>query len=75
LNWQSLETEIGQLESRLVSIQWLTTFFEHPQDKFAGMSGFGRHDCFINFVTLCEQRHEFLKRKLDEFKGFFKEKN
>jgi hypothetical protein len=74
LNWQSLETEICQLESRLVSIQWLTTFFERPQDKFAGMSGFGRHECFIDFVTLCEQRHEFLKRKLDEFKGFFKEK-
>jgi len=74
LNWQSLETEISQLESRLVSIQWLAAFFDRPQDqeKFAEMSGFGRHDCFINFVQLSQQRHEFLKRKLDEFKEFFK---
>jgi hypothetical protein len=74
LNWQSLETETAQLEAKLVSIQWLAAFFDRPQDRFAEMLGFGRHDCFINFVSMCQQRHEFLKCKLDEFKVLFKAK-
>jgi hypothetical protein len=73
-NWQSIDTETAQLESKLVSIKWLAEFFESPQDRFADMSAFGRHDCFINFVSMCQERSEFLKLKLDEFQSFFNEK-
>jgi hypothetical protein len=74
LNWQTFENETAQLEAKLVSIQWLAAFFDRPQDRFKEMSGFGRHDCFINFVAMCQQRHEFLKSKLDEFKCLFRAK-
>jgi hypothetical protein len=72
--WQNLETDTSHLESKLVSIRWLSEFFESPQDRFADMSGFGRHDCFINFISMCRKRHDFLKHKLDEFQTFFKGK-
>jgi hypothetical protein len=73
-NWQSLDTETAHLEPKLISIKWLADFFESPQDRFADMSAFGRHDCFINFVSMCQERYEFLKLKLDEFQSVFTEK-
>jgi hypothetical protein len=66
LSWHSLETT--QLQHTLVSIQWLSIFFEHPQNKFADMSGFARHECFMNFISMCQHRHDFLKVKLEEFR-------